>query len=257
MTVPPADPRGSGPHPAQQPQPAGQWPAQPTGQWPEPTGQWPPPPGPQPGAGPGQPASPPGSWAPPPPAQPWTPPGQPARASGALPWIVGGAILGVLALLVGAAVLVVRLGAGDDGNGNAGRADPPAAAGTGATAATPKPTAAAQSTPPALPDRPGAVTSPSTARPELATRPLAEEGTLRSGTQGAATEVTFVNARQDFVTVYWLDFEGKRVRYQHVPSGAQYTQQTYATHAWLVCDAGGGALVIVVATEQPGQVTVR
>ncbi|WP_326999719.1 hypothetical protein OHA72_31835 [Dactylosporangium sp. NBC_01737] len=191
-----------------------------------------------------------GPWTPPPASPPWTPPGQPAQGTNALPWVVGGTILVVLLFLIGAAVLVVRLG---------GSEDPPVTAAPAASAAGSAATAApAQTVPPALPERPEAATaSAPVERAELATRPVTEEGTLRSGTHGAATDVTFVNTRQDAVTVYWLDFDGKRVRYQQMPHDTQYTQPTYATHAWLVCAADGTPVVLVVATAQPGLVTIR
>jgi len=194
----------------------------------------------------------PGPWSPPPNSPPWTPPGQ-SRGSGALPWVVGGTILVVLLFLIGAAVLVVRLGSAP------GTAAPAAGSTTGTTTGTTSAAAPAQTVPPPLPERPEAATaSAPIERVELPARPVGEEGTLRSGTQGAAaTEVTFVNTRRDAVTVYWLDYDGKRVRYQQLPHDTQYTQPTYATHAWLVCAADDTPVVLVVATAQPGLVTIR
>ncbi|MEV4516032.1 hypothetical protein AB0K00_44620 [Dactylosporangium sp. NPDC049525] len=194
----------------------------------------------------------PGPWSPPPGSPPWTPPGPTSRGAGALPWVVGGTILVVLLFLIGAAVLVVRLGSTE------GSPVAAAPAATAATAAGTVTAAAPQTVPPGLPERPEAA-APSVAveRAELPARPLTEEGALRSGTHGAATDVTFVNTRQDTVTVHWLDFDGKRVRYQQLPPGTQYTQPTHATHAWLVCAADGTPVVLVVAAAQPGLVTIR
>ncbi|MEV0564333.1 hypothetical protein [Dactylosporangium sp. NPDC050588] len=217
---------------------------------------WSPPPGPQPWTPPPQPPSPPQAQ-----PHPYPPPhhlpqrGNPPRGGGVLPWVVGAAVLGVLVLLVGAAVIVVRL-ASDDGD-DPSVAAPPATTATTATTAAPATTAAAtgETVPPRLPERPETSTPP--ALPELATRPVTEEGTLRSGTTGAATAVTFVNTRKDAVTVHWLDFDGKRVRYQQMPHDTSYTQQTYASHAWLVCGYDETPLLIVVAAAEPGLVTIR
>ena len=61
----------------------------------------------------------------------------------------------------------------------------------------------------------------------------------------------------DAVTVYWLDFDGRRVRYQLMPHDTAYPQPTYSGHAWLVTGYDETPLLIVVAAEQPGRVTIR
>jgi hypothetical protein len=79
----------------------------------------------------------------------------------------------------------------------------------------------------------------------------AEERGLKSKEELTATFITFVNKTGMKVHVIWLDFEGKRVHYQTLEPDQQYTQQTYLTHPWLITDADGNALDLVMPAEKP------
>jgi hypothetical protein len=79
----------------------------------------------------------------------------------------------------------------------------------------------------------------------------AEEQGLKSKEELTATFVTFVNKTGMKVQVIWLDFEGKRVHYLTLEPNQEYKQQTYLTHPWLITDADGNALDLIMPTAEP------
>jgi hypothetical protein len=48
------------------------------------------------------------------------------------------------------------------------------------------------------------------------------------------------------VRLYWLDYSGKRKLYATIKQGAQYTQQTFDSHPWVVTDADDKCLAVLV-----------
>jgi hypothetical protein len=75
----------------------------------------------------------------------------------------------------------------------------------------------------------------------------------RSYRSSTGCEVTFKNACGTSVDVFWLDWEGKEVKYHTLPAGDSYLQRTYAGHPWLIRDATTGRVVdvyIAGCTEQ-------
>jgi hypothetical protein len=83
------------------------------------------------------------------------------------------------------------------------------------------------------------------------------EPTLRSAGNGGATQVAFVNASGDVVTVSWLDPDGNRVTYKTLRPGESYTQPTYVGHPWVVAAADGRALAVFQPGPAPGRAVVR
>lgn len=70
-----------------------------------------------------------------------------------------------------------------------------------------------------------------------------------STTGGAKAPVTFRNNRTTPVTVYWIDFKGKKAQQFTIPPGSQKRRLTYAGHSWLVTDAKGASLGHFIATD--------
>ena len=61
---------------------------------------------------------------------------------------------------------------------------------------------------------------------------------LHSVNANTSTNVTFINTRPKKVTLYWIDYDGKRVSYGEIdPAGGTQEQQTYVTHPWVVVDS--------------------
>ena len=48
------------------------------------------------------------------------------------------------------------------------------------------------------------------------------------------TEIVFINGLSEPVSVYWVDYKGKEVRYKILGSRGRYIQHTYVTHPWVV-----------------------
>jgi hypothetical protein len=69
-------------------------------------------------------------------------------------------------------------------------------------------------------------------------RPLAPDyvRSLKSQNSNTQTTVNFINQTDDPVDVYWVNYEGGLVFYQHLASGESCTVQTYVTHPWVVYD---------------------
>ena len=71
------------------------------------------------------------------------------------------------------------------------------------------------------------------------------------------TSITFVNATDHIVAIYWEDYHGLKRSYNQLDPGASYEQQTYVTHPWCVIDSSNGrALRSVIATRQPQIITI-
>jgi hypothetical protein len=51
-----------------------------------------------------------------------------------------------------------------------------------------------------------------------------------------ATEIIFINQRNQPVEVYWLDYSGNRKFYSSIQPKKRLTQSTYVTHPWVVTD---------------------
>jgi len=68
---------------------------------------------------------------------------------------------------------------------------------------------------------------------------------------GVKTPVVFRNNRTTPVTVYWIDFKGKRAQQFTIPPGSQDRRLTFAGHSWLVADNKGASLGHFIATDTP------
>lgn len=167
-----------------------------------------------------------------PPPPDFVPAYAPPRRSSRLPWVLGGvAVLAALLCLAGAGVATVwLLRTGEESQ--PGSAPP-----------------VSSDTAPADADK--------AAWPELTALPVTTEPTLRSGGNGTATQVAFVNDTRQVVTVSWLDQDGSRVTYQTLRPGETYTQPTYVGHPWVVAAVDGQALAVFQPAPAPGRAVVR
>jgi hypothetical protein len=98
--------------------------------------------------------------------------------------------------------------------------------------------------------------SPSTAAPPrspatvhaVADASCRQETTSRSLNSDTATSFTIGNQTSDQLSVYWLDFQGKRVKYFDLPAGQTHLQGTFVTHPWVVADATGNCQRLFTVT---------
>jgi hypothetical protein len=83
------------------------------------------------------------------------------------------------------------------------------------------------------------------------------EPQLKSQVSAQAIAITFRNETSGDVTPYWLDFQGQRKPYPKVEKGSSRTQSTYVTHPWVITDAAGKCLEIVMPGRTTQTVVVR
>jgi arabinogalactan endo-1,4-beta-galactosidase len=80
------------------------------------------------------------------------------------------------------------------------------------------------------------------------------EGKLRSIDSKHHTPVFIDNRTSDDYLLFWLDFEGKRKPYGTLYAGQKWSQNTFATHPWLIADAHGKALGIYVPGKSQAKI---
>jgi hypothetical protein len=73
------------------------------------------------------------------------------------------------------------------------------------------------------------------------------EGSSRSAKTTQAAKVTLTNQTKETLTVYWLDFEGKRQKWFDLSAGQAFEQPTLVGHLWLVTKPNGQCLSIFSA----------
>jgi hypothetical protein len=66
-----------------------------------------------------------------------------------------------------------------------------------------------------------------------------KEGQLKSPPDKLAVTITVKNQTASEVSVYWLDYEGKRKHYSNVAAGKEVKQGTYEGHHWIIVDKAG------------------
>jgi von Hippel-Lindau disease tumor supressor len=81
-----------------------------------------------------------------------------------------------------------------------------------------------------------------------------QESRLRSIEGVKATEFTLTNHSKTTIVLYWLNYEGKRVKYEQVAPGDQVTQPTFLTHPWVVTDTKGRCIRILTP---PGDFVIQ
>lgn len=99
--------------------------------------------------------------------------------------------------------------------------------------------------------------APSAGLTPLTEQACSQEPTLRSIDGSVPTSVQFVDVSSQPVRVYWLNYKGQRVLYHELAAGAQYVQQTYVTHPWVVTDQNGLCLVIYLPVSGPAEAVIR
>jgi hypothetical protein len=73
-----------------------------------------------------------------------------------------------------------------------------------------------------------------------------EQG-LRSQKSDKPTTIEFINKSKRTISVYWIDFKGKRKLYHTLRPGQRVGQETFRTHPWIMTTERGRCLESVVA----------
>ncbi len=69
---------------------------------------------------------------------------------------------------------------------------------------------------------------------------------------GPETNITFVNQRDEPVTLKWLDAQGDLRTYGTLQPGRRRSQHTFANHVWVIVDQDAQPLAAVQAVDTPG-----
>jgi hypothetical protein len=81
---------------------------------------------------------------------------------------------------------------------------------------------------------------------DVAQEPCASAGRWRSEDNGIPLFLDFQNDTPRTLSMFWLDFDGRRVHYADLPPGQGYRQQTFATHPWMAVDGDGQCRALLV-----------
>ncbi len=81
-----------------------------------------------------------------------------------------------------------------------------------------------------------------------------KESSSRSKEGVTPVEFTLTNRTKITIVLYWLDYEGKRVKYEEVAPGYQIKQPTFLTHPWVVTDNKGRCLRVLTP---PGDFVIQ
>ncbi len=73
---------------------------------------------------------------------------------------------------------------------------------------------------------------------------------------GAETSLTFQNLLQESVELFWIDPEGKRVRYATLEAGKRVEMRTFAGHVWLATGKNDAIRGVFVAAREPGTAVI-
>lgn len=78
-------------------------------------------------------------------------------------------------------------------------------------------------------------------------KPCSEEAHLKSPQSTTKAEFNFQNNSKIKVTLWWIDWDGQRKRFNDVPPGKPMKMFSYVGHWWVVADEDGTCLKIVSA----------
>ena len=79
---------------------------------------------------------------------------------------------------------------------------------------------------------------------------------LRSGSSQQDTSITFENAFDSTVQIFWINSAGQRQLYATLEPGQEHAQHTFATHAWLVTTDDDTPLAKFIATDWPARAII-
>ena len=85
---------------------------------------------------------------------------------------------------------------------------------------------------------------------ENGNRACSDETVLKSLRADKAVPVEFINQGSEPVTIYWLNYDGERVRYYTLAAKNSYYQNTFVTQPWLIVDGNNNCLGIYVVESE-------
>ena len=103
-------------------------------------------------------------------------------------------------------------------------------------------------------------TASPTPSPTVATLPVADascqaEARSQSLNSNTPTSFTITNHTSETLSVFWLNFQGQRVKYFDLSPGQTHDQGTFITHPWVVADPKGACIRLFLVTD-PTHITI-
>ena len=89
------------------------------------------------------------------------------------------------------------------------------------------------------------------------TASCSNEGRLQSLNSAVPAHIVFVSRSVAPRTIYWLNFQGQRVRYGTLAPGARLAFNTYLTHPWLVAKGNDICTTVALPRAMGSVVTIR
>jgi hypothetical protein len=83
-----------------------------------------------------------------------------------------------------------------------------------------------------------------------------EDG-LKSLAGSHGTKLVFQNSSRSDISLFWLDYDGKRTFYYTLHQGAQFSLSTYISHPWVVVDEHGQCLELVLPGKSTATINVQ
>jgi hypothetical protein len=103
---------------------------------------------------------------------------------------------------------------------------------------------------------PSSHASPSAvSKPPVADASCKGEAGSHSINSNTSTTFKITNRTSETLTVFWLNFQGQRVKYFDLAQGETRSQGTFVTHPWVVADPNGTCIRLFLVTS-PTQITI-
>ncbi len=84
-----------------------------------------------------------------------------------------------------------------------------------------------------------------------------EAGKIKSRVSDVGTEIVFENESEDVIQIYWLNFQGKRVKYADLEPTQTHRQPTFVTHPWVAATEEKGCLGVYLPDGQTRTVKLQ
>lgn len=97
-------------------------------------------------------------------------------------------------------------------------------------------------------------TSPPAKAP-IADASCTAESQSHSVNSNTPTMFTITNQTSVTLTLFWLNFQGRRIKYFDLTPGMTRSQGTFVTHPWVVADSKGGCIRLFLVTD-PIRITI-
>ncbi len=87
--------------------------------------------------------------------------------------------------------------------------------------------------------------------------PSEDAGLLEARDGKFSTEIIVENRTSRPIQLFWINYDGERVKYADIGEGHEYSQQTYMSHPWVVAGPKNNCLGVYFPDGQPRRIIVE